>query len=563
MPKKSTLIALCSALLPSSLLFSVDNRELKIGITQEFENPNPIIATMLATHYLYGFVGRTPNVIDPDGNDVAMMAVETPTLENGLAEFFEEEGKRKLRAHWEIREDAYWGDGVPVTGHDFKLGWTIGMSDTVSVGEREKFDEIERVEIDPENPKKFALVYDEPKYSYFRAFQHYFVPSHIEGPVFEKFGDENEGYDKNTKYVTDPTNPGLYNGPYRIAEMKLGSHVIFVPNEYWKGHKPAIQKIILKYIPNTATLEANLKSGTIDMISLIGLRFDQALAFDERAQKDGLPYNVNYKPSLVYEHIDLQVGKNEILKDLNVRKALVHSIDRDLLCDTLFDGKQKKAIHNAPPMDPWYTDDPEKIVLYRYSKRTARKLLDAAGWEMSDDGYRYKDGKKLSFQLMTTAQDKTRENVQIFLQSQWKEVGIEITIKNEPARVYFGETTRKAKYPAMAMYACIKLPEHSPRSTLHSESIPTEANSYSGQNSSGWVNKEIDALIEALELEFDFEKRRDLAHQALYHYTNEVPVIPLYYRSDVSVTPSNMEGYRLSGSLIPVTSWAEFWNLKN
>lgn len=541
-------------------MFAVDNRELKIGMTQEFENPNPVIMQILATSYIYGFVGRTLNVLDHNGVIVEQLAVKTPTLENGLAEFFEEGGQKKLRAFWEMKEEAVWGDGAPVTGHDFKLAWTIGLSDTVSVPLREMYAEISRIEIDLDNPKKFTLVYDQPKFNYNQIYQIYPVPSHLEGPVFEEHKAENEGYEKNTKYIKDPTNPGLYNGPYRVSEVKLGSHVIVVPNENWRGKKPAIQKIILKFIPNTATLEANLKSGTIDMVSALGFTFDQALAFEKRINENELPFKMSYKPSLTYEHIDLQIGKNEFLKELNVRKALVHAIDRDLLCNTLFEGKQKKAIHCLAPIDPWYTDDPEKVVLYRHSKRTARKLLDSAGWSVGEDGYRYKDGEKLTFQIMTTAQDKTRENVEVFLQSEWKSVGVELTIKNEAARVYFGETIRKAKYPAMAMYAIYTIPENPPRE-YHSESIPTEENGFSGQNSMGWINEEVDSLIEQIELEFDFEKRRDISQKIMYHYTNEVPVIPLYYRSEAIVTPINLEGFESTGHLISSTNWAENWEL--
>lgn len=557
--KKILLTPILLLLYVTSML-AVDNRELKIGMTQEFENPNPIIKQMLATSYMYGFVGRALVVLDPDGVMVEKLAVKIPTLENGLAEFFDEDGKRKLRATWEVREGAVWGDGAPVTGHDFKLSWTIGLSDTVSVGDTEMYTQISRIEIDPDNPKKFTLVYDDPKFNFNQIFQIYFVPSHLEGPVFEKHGGENQGYEKNTNYIKDPTNPGLYNGPYRVSEMKLGSHVILVPNENWHGKKPAIQKVILKFIPNTATLEANLKSGTIDMVSILGFRLDQALAFEKRIEENELPFKMNYKSGLTYEHVDLQVGKNEFLKDINVRKALVHAIDRDLLSNTLFDGKQKKAIHNIAPIDPWYTDEPEKIVLYRHSKRTARKLLDKAGWLVGDDGYRYRNGEKLTFQIMTTAQDKTRENVEVFLQSEWKSVGVELTMKNEAPRVFFGETVRKGKYPGMAMYAWYSYPEHPPR-LLHSSAIPSEENGHSGQNSMGWINEEVDTLIEQVELEFDFEKRKKLAQKILYHYTNEVPVIPLYYRSEVAVTPANMENYVQTGHLISPTCWAENWRL--
>ena len=112
------------------------------------------------------------------------------------------------------------------------------------------------------------------------------------------------------------------------------------------------------------------------------------------------------------------------------------------------------------------------VAIYEYDPKKAADLLEASGWKKVGDGYRYKDGQRLSLVFMTTAQDKTRELVQVYLQEQWKKVGVEIKIKNEPARVFFGETIRKVKYPALAMFAWASEPDSPPRSTLHSNHTP-------------------------------------------------------------------------------------------
>ena len=60
----------------------------------------------------------------------------------------------------------------------------------------------------------------------------------------------------------------------------------------------------------------------------------------------------------------------------------------------------------------------------------------------------------------------------------------------------------------MAMFAWISAPENVPRTTLHSEEIPTEANGWAGQNYTGYRNPEMDELIDAIEVELDRDKRR-------------------------------------------------------
>jgi len=152
--------------------------------------------------------------------------------------------------------------------------------------------------------------------------------------------------------------------------------------------------------------------------------------------------------------------------------------------------------------------------------------------------------------------------VQVYLQDQWRGIGVDVRIQNEPARIFFGQTTRKRQFEGAAMYAWTQSPENSPRSTLHSGWIPTEENGWSGQNQPGWANESVDRLIEALEVEFDPLRRLDLIHEVIGYYTREVPVVPLYYRSDVSVTPANLTGYRLTAHQVHATNHVERWDLE-
>lgn len=281
--KLGTVIALLGmSLSPLSGQANPTNKEIKIGINQEFENLNPIIKQMLATTYISSFVNRRLTVIDENGKWIPQVVVSIPTLENGGAKLITVEKDKKIEAQWEILPNAKWGDGTPVTGHDVAFSWKLATSDNVSVGEKEVYSQVEKITVDPTNPKKFTFLYKEAKWDFNRIGTFDLVPKHLEEPVFTKYGKQKEGYDKNSNYTTKPTTKGLYNGPYRVTEIKLGSHVILERNELFYGTPAKIEKVILKLIPNTGTLEANLRSGTIDMISVLGLSFDQALVFDKK-----------------------------------------------------------------------------------------------------------------------------------------------------------------------------------------------------------------------------------------------------------------------------------------
>ncbi len=541
---------------------ALSNTEYKLGISQEFENLNPMIMTMVASVYMYGLVGRTLVTMNTDGKWYTQLAKTIPTIENGGAKIVTVSGKKKVQAVWEIIPEAKWSDGKPVVCDDFKFAVEVAGSDNVSVGSKETYTMVENITWDAKTPQKCTFTYDKLRWDYNQLGQFFPLPRHIEEPVFKQWSSKKEGYETNSNYTKNPTMAGLYNGPYVIEEVKLGSHVTFVANKNFYGKQPNIKKIVVKVIPNTATLEANLRSGTIDAVSSLGFSFDQALTFEKKVKSENLPYHVEFKPSLTYEHIDLNLN-HPFLKDVRVRKALVHAINREDLVKALFEGKQTPAIHNLATIDPWYTDDPKKIVLYPFSKRDASKLLDEAGWKLNEkDGYRYKDGKKLTLEFMTTAGNKVRETVQTYLQANWKSVGIDVQIKNEPARVFFGESMKKGKFGAMGMYAWVSSPESNPKPNFHSSQIPTLKNGWSGQNYGGWSDKKADAVLEKLEVEFNFKKRVQLAQEFLRFYTDQVPAIPLYYRADISVSPNALKGFKLPGHQFAETNEAENWTLQ-
>ncbi len=554
-------LSLCLSLFQPQAHAALSNAELKIGISQEFENFNPLIMTMSASFYMYSMVGRALVTMDTKGKWVPQLAKSIPSMENGGAKFITVNGKKTVQATWEILEKAKWSDGKPVLCDDFKFAREVAASPMVSVGSKETYTQVEKIEWDAKTPQKCVFTYDKARWDFNQVGQFFPLPKHIEESVFKQWGGKKEGYETNSNYSKNPTMPGLFNGPYVIQEVKLGSHVSFVPNKYFYGTPPKIQKIIVKLIANTDVLEVNLRSQNIDAVSTLGFTFDQALNFEKKVGTEKLPYKVEFKPSLTYEHIDLNL-ENPILKDVKVRKALVTAINREELVKSLFAGKQTAAIHNLAPIDPWFTDDPKKITLYPYSKREAGKLLDEAGWKLGEGGFRFKDGKKLQLQFMTTAGNKIRETVQAYLQSQWKSVGVDVVIKNEPARVFFGETTKKRNFGAMAMYAWTSSPESSPKPSFHSSQIPTTKNGFSGQNYMSWNNPKVDSICDRLDGEFDPKKRVTLGHEFLKLYTDEVPAIPLFYRADVSVTPVSLQNFHLPGHQFAETNEVETWEIK-
>jgi peptide/nickel transport system substrate-binding protein len=521
---------------------------LRIGLTQYPPTLNPSIDAAVAKTYVLAMTRRPFTVYDADWKLVCMLCTVLPSIENGLAVPFDKpDGTRGVRLTFTIQPGATWGDGVPLTTEDVEFTWEVGRSPQSGVASAELYRRITAIEI--KDSKTFTMVFDKLTFDYAAINDFEVLPAHLERAAFA----DPAQYRIRTLYDTDPTNPGLYFGPYRISEIANGSFIVLTENPTWWGRKPAFPRIEIYAIENTAALEANLLSGGLDMVAgELGLSLDQAIAFEKR---HGDRFNVVTKPGLGYEHVDLNLD-NPILADLRVRQALLYGIDRTAISRQLFDGRQIVADGFVSPLDRVFAKD---VRHYDYDPAKARALLDDAGWRAGPGGMRSDAaGTRLALDFATTAGNRTRELVQQVLQAQWRQLGIDVRIKNEPARILFGQSLARRRF-TMAMFAWVTSPENVPRSTLHSSEIPREADGWGGQNFPGFHDDEADKLIDAVETELDEGRRAALWRRLQEIYAEQLPELPLYYRSDSFVLPKWLTGVRPTGHQYPTSLWVEEW----
>ncbi len=522
---------------------------LTIGISQFPRNFNPNIESMLAKSYILAMARRPFVVYDADWKLRCMLCTELPDLKKGTAKIVTaNDGEKGLEVTYTIRPDAVWGDGVPVTTKDVMFTWKVGRDKRSGFSNIEPYKRVAKIDV--HNDKKFTVHVSKFTCDYRTRYSIGVLPAHIEA---KNFADPAQ-YRIKSAYETDTTNPGLWYGPYRVTEVASGSHIVLEPNPTWWGKKPAFKKVIVKAIEKTSALSANLLSGDIDYIAgEVGLTVDEALAFNLRTREN---FVTQYKSGLIYEHIDLNLD-NPILKDRRVRRALIHGIDRAGISTQLFRGHQPISHGQTNPLDTVYD---KKVPKYRYNPPKARELLAAAGWSELRKGIRYNaKGERLQLDLMTTAGNKSRELVQQVLQSQWRSVGIDIRIRNEPARVFFGETVSRRKFPHMAMYAWISAPESVPRTTLHSTMIPSADNGWSGQNYPGFANKAMDKALDDAEVVCDEEPNKAVWRDLQRIYAEELPAIPLYFRANPFIMPKWLKGVVPTGHQFATTLWIEDW----
>jgi peptide/nickel transport system substrate-binding protein len=544
---------LLALLLLAAPVLAQPREALTIGITQYPATLHPNIENMAAKSYVLGFARRPVTAYDADWRLNCLLCETIPTLENGLAaRETTPDGRPGLRVTWVLREGLRWGDGTPITTEDLRFTWEAGREPTTGIGPAEFYRSA--YEFIAQDSRRFTLRFDRVTFEFASLGDFAPLPAHLERARWQA---DPRGYRSRTLYDTEPTNPGLWNGPFRVVQVQPGAAITLERNTHWSGPAPHFRRITVRTVESTPTLEAQLLAGQLDMIAgELGLPVEQASALIRRT---GNRFRAEFRPGLIYEHMDLNLDL-PVFQDRRVRQALLHALDRAQIVARLFEGRQTVAHSSVNPLD--WPHDPA-VRQYPHDAARAGALLTEAGWTPGPDGIRRNAaGERLSFELMTTAGNRSREAVQQVIQAKWRAVGVEARIRNEPPRVLFGETLSRRRFQGAALFAWISAPEGVPRTSLHSSEIPTAERNWSGQNYTGFRHAEMDALLEALPIELDRERRRVLWQRLQAIYAEELPVLPLWFRQDAHIWPQWLDGVRPTGHLNGSSLWAEHWRVR-
>jgi len=166
-------------------------------------------------------------------------------------------------------------------------------------------------------------------------------------------------------------------GPYKVASFNPGKDVILERFEgYFNGPKgkPVIGKIKIRSIPDLGTQQAELMTGNIDWMYNVPMDVARNMGKTGRAiHIEGPSMRVGFIPLDAGGH----TGADNPLTKVDVRRAVIHAIDREGIINNLVGGTSK-IIHAAcHPVQFGCTDD---VAKYEYDPEKAKKLIAAAGY---------------------------------------------------------------------------------------------------------------------------------------------------------------------------------------
>jgi peptide/nickel transport system substrate-binding protein len=455
---------------------------------------------------------------------IPVLATEVPTLENGGVRLT---GTGGMDVTWKLRPGVTWHDGTPFTSADVKFTVDAINSPDYNPESTDGFDRI--TSVDTPDSLTAIVHYREPYAPYQLQFIRGTLPRHVL---------QGRDIDRASDYNRKP----LGTGPYRVAEWRTGEYILLerAPG-YWRGENVArIQRIQFKFIPNTTTRVNQLVSGEAHVVALI--------PWDKHRQLRGVPsIAVHRMMGNSYEHITLNQRRVPAFRDVRVRQALAHAIDRSAIVNTILDSLAP-VVHGAiQPLSWAFTDS---VRHYAFDPSRSRQLLGEAGWTDSDgDGVVEKAGQPLTFTLLTQAGFAVRESVSQVVQRMLKEVGVDMKIQLVDGTA-ISSLWFEGNFDAMLHWWHMPA---DPEITLFFASDRTPP---AGRNINFLEDKTLDSLLYASDREIDQQRRRALLVRAQQKLAELLPEIPLYNVTRLDAVPATLRGFKGNP-----TNTGVFWNI--
>lgn len=405
---------------------------------------------------------------------------------------------------FDIRENSIWHDGNPVTPEDVVYTYEI-MKNEAILDRYSLWDKIESVTA-TDNAVAFTL--SQPFVSLpFYTSEIYIVPKHI----WETVGTAAE--------YTNDTPVG--SGPFIFKSYTTGTDIQFDAfADYWRGAPKSDKLIVQMYNSSPNVTLALLKGDIACTFGTMAMSSIPEFLTKEGAQMQVYAGLNNF--SVIVNH------DNELLADVNVRKAMIMAINQeDLIKKGEYDGVFPASQGWLPELFGELQNEDVKS-LYPYDPDGAMALLEEAGYEKGSDGIYAKEGKRLSF-TYHNASGAPAQQMEAGLMQQWLlNIGIEIV----PKLATWPELTQllqRGEFDLLQNGIAFPPDPHAALNTVfHSSMTAPVGEATPGYNYFRYQNAEVDQLLDEVANETDEAKQKELYGKIQTLIAEDAVFLPMY-----------------------------------
>ena len=205
-------------------------------------------------------------------------------------------------------------------------------------------------------------------------------------------------------------------GPYKFVEYERGSRLVLEANENYWGEKAKVKRVVVQMVKDASARVAAIQSKQVDVAYDVPLK---------EATRLGAISGLKATIEPIANVMLLQIRNDGATKDLNVRLAMHHAINKQAISRALYEGKAPPISYTVVPGMPGDPGDHN----FAYDQAKARELLAKSGFSAQNPA-------KITLMAMRGVFPNDWELANVLVQ-QWKSVGIEATIEQIEQPQYY------------------------------------------------------------------------------------------------------------------------------
>ncbi|AWD23004.1 ABC transporter substrate-binding protein [Fuscovulum blasticum] len=480
---------------------------------------NPAIAASNGVFYI------SSKVIEPLAEASYDDAGLRPLLATGW-----EGAEDGLSITFKLREGVTWHDGTPFTSADVAFSALQVWKPLQNIG-RTLFANLTAVDTPDAHTAVFRFSAPTPLQLIAKALPvvSSVLPKHI--------------YD-GSEIAENPANRALIGtGPFVWGDYKPGEYYLLKRNPaYWQPDLPLAEELVFRVLPDRAAAAGSLEAGEVQLAAFSSVPL---VELDRIGKVPGLTVITKGYEALTYQLVVEINHRNAHLANLKVRQAIAHAIDRQFVLDTIFLGYAAKATGPVPANDPtFYTPD---VTTYAFDPEKAKALLDEAGFPADASG------KRFALRLLPAPYFNETRQFGDYLRQALAAVGIEATIVANDSAAHQKAVYTDHDFDLAVAPPVFRADPAISTTNLVRSGIPAGVNF---SNQGGYVNPELDSLIDTALTTLDPAARVALYHRFQQLVTADLPLINVVDWSFTSVASDKL-GNIANNPRWAVSNWAD------
>lgn len=516
-----------------------------------YEDPNSLNPIMGATTIALQVVAAILEGLAesaPDGTFVPILAAELPTPENGGI------SEDLLTVTWKLKEGVVWSDGTPFTSEDVRFTWEAARD--AANGSTLATDYALITGIETPDDQTVVVTYSDFNAGYVDQFP-WILPRHATGEIADM---------RNWAFNRAP----IGTGPFKLDEWSSGEFLQLSANEnYREENKPYLDELLFLVVPDESVRTAMMIEESAEIMLWSGQEADEQI----EASGVGAPRTA---PGVWVVEMRFNLSKpfdgdpgvdppHPILGDIRTRRAITHGVNRDRINNELITGTVYEL--DSPLQVGWMDCRVEPFV---FDPEAAMALLEEVGWRDEDgDGIReahgvetVEDGTRLSLMMNGYTGFDTLDLIELAVQEDLMNIGMEIQIENQEFAVIFG--TWEDGSPRMLGDYDILIydaglfaePGADIARNYGPDQVPGPENQ-GGENFHRWVREDVGEWIIAANSSPDLEVRRENFCKVADALREDIVSFPILQFSEGSAYSNKLHNFAVS-----TWEWST-WDVEN